>query len=80
MNVFPNPVNDVLNLEITSELTGTFETRIYNLFGQTIQINQVDLITGENTEVINVNDFPKGSYLFQVTDGEKMMSRKFMKL
>ncbi len=78
--VFPNPVSDVLNIEINSEVTGTFEARIYNLFGQVVQIKQIDLITGENKMNLNVSDLPKGNYLLQVVDGEKMMSRKFVKL
>jgi hypothetical protein len=77
---YPNPVGGTLSLEINSEISGTFELRIYNLLGQIIKSKQLDLRTGENKENINLSDLAKGSYLLQLTDGEKMMSRKIVKL
>ncbi len=80
LNIFPNPVDAVLNLEIDSEVSGSFEVRIYNLFGQLVKAEQLELIVGENKKYLNVSDLSDGSYWLQVTDGEKMMSRKIVKI
>ena len=80
LNVYPNPVDNILNVEINSQVSGTFDVRIYDLFGQLVKMNQVELINGENKAFLNVNDLPEGCYLLQVTDGEKMTSRKIVKL
>ena len=80
LNVFPNPVDDVLNMEITSKVNGIFEARVYNMFGQVVQIDQIGLSTGENKLSLSVNDLSEGSYLLQITDGEYMTSKKIVKL
>jgi len=79
LNIFPNPVENVLSLEINSEISGPFDVRIYNLFGQLVKMDQIELTNGLNTTVMNVNDLPEGSYLLQVTDGVKMTTRKIVK-
>ncbi len=79
LNIFPNPVDAVLNLEIDSRISGTFEMRIFNLFGQLVKVDQIDLIIGENKKYLNVSDLMEGSYLLHVTNGEKMTSRRIVK-
>ena len=79
-SAFPNPVDDVINLKVNSQISGTYDVRIYNLFGQLVKSDKIDLGIGENVESLNVNDLPKGSYLLLVTDGEKMTSQKIVKL
>lgn len=80
LNLFPNPVNDILNLEINGQLTGTFEMRIFNLAGQQVKTSQLDLIVGENKTALDVSDLASGNYFLQLSDGRKMMSRKLVKL
>ena len=80
LNVFPNPVDAIINLEINSEVSGTFDVRIYNLYGQMVKTDQINLAHGENREFINVNDLSQGNYLLQITDGEQMTSKKILKL
>ena len=80
LNIFPNPVDDVLNFEINSQVSGTYDVRIYNLFGQLVQTDQIDLNVGNNSKYLNVNGLEEGSYLLQVANGEKMTTRKIVKM
>ena len=80
LSVYPNPVDNVLNLEMDSQVSGTFEMRIYNLLGQVIQIERIDLIAGANRNTFDLSELKEGSYLIQLTDGENITTRKIVKL
>jgi hypothetical protein len=67
-------------MKISSEIAGTFDVQIYNLYGQLVRKDQIELIVGENKSNLNVSELPEGSYLLQITDGEQMVSRKMVKL
>lgn len=79
LNVFPNPVGASLNLEMESQTSGTFEIRVYDLLGQMIKSDQLELSNGMNKTSLNVSDLSKGSYLLQLSDGEKMTYKKIVK-
>jgi hypothetical protein len=68
--IFPNPTQDVLNLNIESENAQDFKISLYNLVGQ--QILQ-ESFSG-NTHQIEVNQLPKGEYVLKL---QKMDSQHF---
>lgn len=69
VSLYPNPANDVLNIEITNEVKAI---EIYNIQGQKVK--------STNQKQINVSDLANGMYMIKVQDMEDAVStKKFMK-
>ena len=76
-SVYPNPVNDVLNLATHS--IGELEVRIFNVIGEEVkklafQPQQSDI------KAINFEDLMPGIYILKVNSGKKSQVHKLMKV
>lgn len=80
LDIFPNPVQETLNLAIKSDVNGTFDLNIFNIKGQLVQQNVIQLSVTNSYQQLNVDNLPKGNYFLQLTDGAKMVSKKMIKL
>ena len=65
VQVYPNPVNDQFQVEITSDIHKTYTLKLYDVKGQLIQNIQT---TDENTQLGRGNR-PPGVYQLLVSDG-----------
>ena len=72
VSLFPNPVSDRLNIEV-SEPVNTVE--IYTINGALVSKQQ----GGLNKMVIDVEDFAVGTYVIRLTTDNKVEIRKFVK-
>lgn len=79
MTVFPNPVKNVLNLELKSSVQGTYQMEILDLRGTVLASRQLDLDFETNRISENVDHLSPGIYLVRVTDGQKLVSGKVLK-
>jgi bacillolysin len=70
-NLFPSPVEDILNVTMADNKKGTFI--ISNLVGQQVKAGQLD------QSEINVSDLQKGLYIFEANNGEQTLTKKFVK-
>jgi len=70
INIYPNPVNDVLFFENKIE---NIRVQIFNSFGQKIKSE----LTSSNK--INVSHLPKGIYVLRVQIGKEVIIKKFIK-
>ncbi len=68
--VFPNPVQDQLNVELTVEATLEAEARLVNTAGQVLYRHQQIFQQGQNEWSINVQDLPAGHYWLELSDGQ----------
>jgi len=69
IKVFPNPIQDLLNIQCEKE----FQWYIYTSTGNVY-------LKGHNSEVINTSSFPKGVYLFKaIFNNENITLKKIMK-
>jgi len=76
MKVFPNPTNNVLNVEITSTLTGDYKLDIVNMLGQKLS----STVAIDHKARIDVAGLPSGCYLVDCyRDGMKIASVRFIK-
>jgi hypothetical protein len=67
INVYPNPTNGVLNISISSELTGMTSIEVYDAIGKLV-INEVLTTT---TTTINTTKLADGIYTFKVINDNK---------
>lgn len=66
--VYPNPVNDMLNINVNSRLE---EVRVMSITGQ--------VLLRSTASQLNVSELPTGTYLIQVTTGNGTANMKFNK-
>lgn len=70
--IYPNPVENNLNINTNESETGSF--KIYTLSGNTIAKGEV---TGLTT--INLNNLKSGLYLVEINSGDKKVTKKIIK-
>ena len=75
--VYPNPVIETLNVEVSVERPSQVDGGIYDVIGQLIQPIQVtDLNAGKNVIEVKVDKIPVGTYLIRVQVDEQVMFEK----
>lgn len=76
LEVFPNPVNDILNLRFDVVLGGTYTVNMYNALGQLVQTKVQDAYTGENIIQLNCEELGSGIHLLRLENEKNVLTRK----
>ena len=63
--VYPNPANDVLTIEMETERTGGFTVNLFDVYGKLIKSE----IAAGNVVTFDVEEVPNGMYLLSVNGG-----------
>ncbi|MBK8704557.1 MAG: T9SS type A sorting domain-containing protein [Saprospiraceae bacterium] len=76
VKIFPNPVNDVLNIRYDfSETVQQFNIRIFNAQGALVYNRYMGQSLNGTVE-IDSRQFPAGAYMIQLMDGASQVTRK----
>jgi len=73
--VYPNPVTDVLNINITNSQDHSTRAKLFDANGRLIYSN--NMISGTNT--VNMVNYPKGIYLLQLINTTEVQNLKIIK-
>jgi len=76
VKVWPNPVNDNLNIQFKAGTSSDDEIRLVDLTGKTVKVIANGFSSGANTLNVNVSDLSKGIYLLEFTMDSKAVSKK----
>lgn len=79
LNVYPNPVENTLNIRLELEETTAANVRIYNQLGQQVLQYQERLNQGENQLMYDVSDLPTGQYVLEISNGQRVSVSKLSK-
>jgi hypothetical protein len=74
VNVYPNPSNGVVNIQISELTTETLHYAVYNQFGQLVLNGSV--ASGNMNYSIDLSAMAKGIYFVDFTMGMKKASKK----
>jgi PKD repeat protein len=77
--VWPNPVDDQLNLGFTTALQGNMDVDIIDLNGRSVSRTNIRTSAGNNRAVVNVQDLPAGMYMLRIGNMETNTSIRFVK-
>jgi Secretion system C-terminal sorting domain len=78
--VSPNPVSDVMNIKISSDIATIADVKVINNLGQVIYKQSTKLIKGENAiSINNLGNIAKGIYTLQVLVENEIISTKVLK-
>ncbi len=76
--IFPNPVAEVLNIQLYAQQQETAILRIYDLKGAVILHKQINIAKGNNILKQDVSNLPKGMY-YVVIQGSRVWKSGFMR-
>jgi hypothetical protein len=79
LKVFPNPVDENMNIQIEIRQNTNLNISVNNLLGKTIFTKNKDLQEGIQTMNINLKNLPAGIYFLNLSDGQEIISHKIMK-
>lgn len=77
LKVYPNPVNNLMNVEFISTGSGKINLSILDITGKTIQQNVFDVQKGNNFIPVAVENFQPGIYLIECRNDQ---NRKYVKV
>ena len=60
--MYPNPVNDVLNLQFDNAQNGSYDVLVYNVSGQVVASEKVDFNANSNSTSLNTSGWAPGIY------------------
>lgn len=66
INFYPNPVKDILSIEICDTITEPISVEILDIAGKILKQKQIDTKTEKNSFNINIDDISGGTYLIQI--------------
>jgi len=79
ININPNPVDEVMNLDIALKANGTFNLIIFDLNGRELYSTQYFSLYGFINDRINMSKFENGVYLLQIENNGTMWREKIIK-
>ncbi|MEY4903108.1 MAG: hypothetical protein RLZZ292_923, partial [Bacteroidota bacterium] len=71
MRIYPNPVNNNLTLHTYQNEASVTQIRILNLTGQLMQVIDVNLEQGQNTQTLDVHTLHSGTYILQLVKAQQ---------
>jgi len=77
LHIFPNPSKDVLQIQFSPASKNPIQIQIFDLSGRLVQSENLN--RGLELYQISVAHLQVGSYLLQITDGEKRTRQVFIK-
>lgn len=80
--VYPNPVSNVVNVQLHTGVAGMGNIIIRNTTLQDVKVFEHELTTGINLIPIDVSELPSGTYFIMVANSKQsaMSTQKFVKL
>ncbi|RLD21867.1 MAG: hypothetical protein DRI54_08805 [Bacteroidetes bacterium] len=75
VSVYPNPVQDILTIELEQDLINTsndLKLIIYDSFGRTVKL--IESLNGNQTQ-INLSQLPGGIYFYAIVDNKNTIKR-----
>jgi hypothetical protein len=78
VSIYPNPSDNIFNVEFTSILRKDIQLRIINSNGDVIYIDYIKNHIGKYNNSISLEKYSKGIYLFEVQSNDKIVSKKLI--
>ncbi|GAB4254800.1 MAG: hypothetical protein Kow0079_11300 [Vicingaceae bacterium] len=77
LNLYPNPVNEAINVTFVS-VSEIVELSIFDITGKQVYTEQINAGYGLNQKRINVNSLVKGIYFLTISDSRNKTTKKFI--
>lgn len=79
LNIYPNPVTDVLNFTYNVEKGTSGKINIFDINGKLLISKQLSINAGANSVFLDVSNLAKGIYVLKLDNNGKTFYQKFIK-
>lgn len=76
LNIYPNPSQDFLTINLNKTIAANAEITIYSFTGELVYAENIDFLDNVN---INVSNIVKGIYLLKIKINDDVLTKKFIK-
>ena len=77
--VFPNPTQNLLNIQFNSMNESTAQVVLVDLMGRVVFQQNINVVRGGNSIALDLNALAQGSYMLRLVNGETMLARRITK-
>lgn len=77
--VFPNPMEDIVSVELHHLASGSISLTITNALGQCVFSTEEFVTGGEYSRMVNLGRMPAGVYVLEIRDGVRRTVQKIVK-
>jgi hypothetical protein len=78
MTLYPNPVQNNLNLQFGSSTDGTITVNVYNVTGQRVISTEQSSVAGNNMINLNTSALSAGVYVFEMQNNGEVQRQQFV--
>ena len=80
MDVYPNPVTNQINIDLTTEFDSQIDGGIYDAIGQLIKkVDNNSVTAGKTSMKMDISELPAGTYLLRMQVGKQVIFEKVSK-
>lgn len=80
LTIFPNPVQNDLNVTILSKENMEIDIQIIDLIGHIFMQKKQPILRGYNRNTLKINDLTTGSYLLILSNRKEQIAKQFIKI
>lgn len=78
VKIYPNPTNDILNIELSLDKTTEVQFQLFNTIGQ-LALTANRQVSDNQRISLNLNDLPSGIYFLQIQVNGSILSKKVIR-
>ena len=79
LNIYPNPTDNILNIEFESGIENDFSLYFIDVLGQKIMIDRIKKFKGNYTYKLDLQRFAQGIYILELRSGSEIYNKKVIK-
>ncbi|MEE9437503.1 MAG: Omp28-related outer membrane protein [Saprospiraceae bacterium] len=76
VEMYPNPVSEVLTIDLTLESSSDVQLKMIDMLGRTVKSEKIGNVSGSFMHSMDVSDVANGAYLIYLTVGEKAVVKR----
>ncbi len=80
LNVYPNPSENIVNINVVDVYRGKTTINIYDELGRLLASNSIDKTSETLNTTVDLSNYSNGVYMLQITSDEKSSSQRIVKL
>ena len=78
-NSYPNPTDNILNIEFESVVENDFSLYFIDVLGQKIMIDRIEKFKGNYTYKLDLQRFAQGIYILELRSGSEIYNKKIIR-
>lgn len=78
MNLYPNPASNMVTIALSSTETANASLSIYNLMGQCVYTESLNVVEGSNFHQLNISNLNAGIYMVNVKTAQGTSTQKLI--